>query len=150
MELHAKRVRAQLNLFKPVMTSCSLEASRKGQDKLGELMTALHRSDVMTREHRFEHFQGAWVMPRDQRRSGVVLYLHGGGYTCGSLEYAKGFASTLAAECGVRVFCAAYRLAPEHRYPAALEDALEAYEYLLERGMPPTRSCFAAKVPAAA
>ena len=73
MELHAKRVRAQLNLFKPVMTSCSLEASRKGQDKLGELMTALHRSDVMTREHRFEHFQGAWVMPRDQRRSGVVL-----------------------------------------------------------------------------
>ena len=134
MELHAKRVRAQLNLFKPVMTSCSLEASRKGQDKLGELMTALHRSDVMTREHRFEHFQGAWVMPRDQRRSGVVLYLHGGGYTCGSLEYAKGFASTLAAECGVRVFCAAYRLAPEHRYPAALEDALEAYEYLLGKG----------------
>ena len=44
MELHAKRVRAQLNLFKPVMTSCSLEASRKGQDKLGELMTALHLS----------------------------------------------------------------------------------------------------------
>ena len=134
MELHAKRVRAQLNLFKPVMTSCSLEASRKGQDKLGELMTVLHRGDVMTKEHRFEHFQGAWVMPRDQRRGGVVLYLHGGGYTCGSLEYAKGFGSTLAAECGVRVFCAAYRLAPEHRYPAALEDALEAYRYLLGKG----------------
>ncbi len=134
MELHAKRVRAQLNLFKPVMTSCSLEASRKGQDKLGELMTVLHRGDVMTKEHRFERFQGAWVMPRDQRRGGVVLYLHGGGYTCGSLEYAKGFGSTLAAECGVRVFCAAYRLAPEHRYPAALEDALEAYRYLLGKG----------------
>ena len=134
MELHAKRVRAQLNLFKPIMTSCSLEASRKGQDKLGELMTALHRSEIMTKNHDFQHFQGAWIMPQDQRRGGVVLYLHGGGYTCGSLEYAKGFSSVLAAECGVRVFCAAYRLAPEHRYPAALEDALEAYQYLLKKG----------------
>ena len=134
MELHAKRVRAQLNLFKPVMTSCSLEASRKGQDKLGELMTALHRSEIMTKNHDFQHFQGAWIMPQDQRRDGVVLYLHGGGYTCGSLEYAKGFSSVLAAECGVWVFCAAYRLAPEHRYPAAVEDALEAYQYLLKKG----------------
>ena len=134
MELHATRVRAQLNLFKPVMTSCSLEASRKGQDKLGELMTALHRSEIMTKNHDFQHFQGAWIMPQDQRRGGVVLYLHGGGYTCGSLEYAKGFSSVLAAECGVRVFCAAYRLAPEHRYPAAVEDALEAYQYLLKKG----------------
>ena len=134
MELHAKCVRAQLNLFKPVMTSCSLEASRKGQDKLGELMTALHRSEIMTKNHDFQHFQGAWIMPQDQRRGGVVLYLHGGGYTCGSLEYAKGFSSVLAAECGVRVFCAAYRLAPEHRYPAAVEDALEAYQYLLKKG----------------
>ena len=134
MELHAKRVRAQLNLFKPVMTSCSLEASRKGQDKLGELMTALHRSEIMTKNHDFQHFQGAWIMPQDQRRGGVVLYLHGGGYTCGSLEYAKGFSSVLAAECGVRVFCAAYRLAPEHRYPAAVEDVLEAYQYLLKKG----------------
>ena len=75
-------------------------------------------------------------MPKDQRRTGVILYLHGGGYTCGSLEYAKGFASTLATECGVRVFCAAYRLAPEHPYPAALEDALESYEYLLKKGYP--------------
>ena len=39
---------------------------------------------------------------QDERRTGVILYLHGGGYTCGSLEYAKGFASTLATECGVR------------------------------------------------
>ena len=59
-------------------------------------------------------------MPKDERRNGVVLYLHGGGYTCGSLDYAKGFAATLASECGVRVFCAAYRLAPEFPYPASL------------------------------
>ena len=134
MELHARLVRSQLNFFKPFVASCSLEVTRKGQDKLGELMTALHKREVLVKEHDFGRFQGAWIMPRDERRGGVVLYLHGGGYTCGSLEYAKGFAATLASECGVRAFCAAYRLAPENRYPAALDDALEAYRYLLGKG----------------
>ena len=134
MELSAKLVRSQLNFFKPFVAGCSLETTRKGQDKLGELMTALHKREVLVKEHPFARFQGAWVMPKDQRRTGVILYLHGGGYTCGSLEYAKGFAATLASECGVKVFCAAYRLAPENRFPAALEDALEAYRYLLKKG----------------
>ena len=134
MELHAKLVRSQLNFFKPFVANCSLEVTRKGQDKLGELMAALHKREIMAKEHDFGRFQGAWIMPRDERRDGVVLYLHGGGYTCGGLEYAKGFAATLASECGVRTFCAAYRLAPENPYPAALDDALEAYQYLLKKG----------------
>ena len=137
MELSAKLVRSQLNFFKPFVAGCSLEVTRKGQDKLGELMSALHKREVLTRDHDFERFQGAWVMPKDERRSGVVLYLHGGGYTCGSLDYAKGFAATLASECGVRVFCAAYRLAPENPYPAAVEDALTAFDYLLKKGYAP-------------
>ena len=62
-------------------------------------MEAIHRRDVFEREHDFGAFQGAWLMPKDERRQGVILYLHGGGYTCGSLEYAKGFAATLADEC---------------------------------------------------
>ena len=137
MELSAKLVRSQLNFFKPFVAGCSLEVTRKGQDKLGELMSALHKREVLIRDHDFERFQGAWVMPKDERRSGVVLYLHGGGYTCGSLDYAKGFAATLASECGVRVFCAAYRLAPENPYPAAVEDALTAFDYLLKKGYAP-------------
>ncbi len=137
MELHAKTVRSQLNFFKPFVAGCSLEVTRKGQDKLGELMSAIHRREVMVRDHDFGRFQGAWIMPRDERRSGVVLYLHGGGYTCGSLEYAKGFGSTLASEAGVRVFCAAYRLAPENRFPAALDDALESFDYLIRKGYSP-------------
>ena len=43
MELHAKLVRSQLSFFKPFVAGLSLEVTRKGQDKLGELMTALHR-----------------------------------------------------------------------------------------------------------
>ena len=136
MGLPAKLIRSQLNFFKPFVANCSLEATRKGQDKLGELMEAIHRRDVFVRDHDFGPFQGAWLIPRDERRQGVVLYLHGGGYTCGSLEYAKGFAATLADECGVRVFCAAYRLAPEERFPAALDDAVVSYQYLLSKGYP--------------
>ena len=86
-------------------------------------MTAIHKREGYVREHDFGGFQGAGLTPKDKRRTGVVLYLHGGGYTCGNLEYAKGFAATLADECGVRVFCAAYRLAPESRFPAALASA---------------------------
>ena len=137
MELSAKLVRAQLHFFKPFVANCSLETTRKGQDKLGELMSVLHKREVYMKDHDSGAFQGAWVMPKDERRSGVILYLHGGGYTCGSLEYAKGFAATLASQCGVRVFCAAYRLAPENPYPAAVDDALEAYRYLLKKGYAP-------------
>ena len=139
MELHAKLVRAQLNFFKPFVANCSLDVTRKGQDKLGELMTAIHKREVYVREHDFGGFQGAWLTPKDKRRTGVVLYLHGGGYTCGNLEYAKGFAATLADECGVRVFCAAYRLAPEDPFPAALDDAVVSYQYLLSKGYGPNQ-----------
>ena len=137
MGFPAKLIRSQLNFFKPLVANCSLEITRKGQDKLGELMESMHKRDVIIKDHRFSRFEGAWIVPRDERRSGVILYLHGGGYTCGDLNYAKGFGTTLADECGVRVFCAAYRLAPEHRFPAALDDALESYRYLLEKGYAP-------------
>ena len=60
--------------------------------------------------------------------------MHGGGYVCGDLDYATGFGSMLATQCGVKVFCVAYRLAPENPYPAALDDSLEAYKYLCDKG----------------
>lgn len=141
MGLSAKLIRAQLNFFKPFVEGCSLETTRKGQDKLGELMEAVHKHDVTVQEHNFESFEGSWVMPKEEQRSGVILYLHGGGYTCGDIEYAKGFASTLASECGVRVFCAAYRLAPETRFPGALDDAEESYRYLLSKGFDANQIC---------
>lgn len=117
MGLPAKLVYAQLHFFKPLVANLSLETIRRGQDKLGELMEALHKRDVLVRAHTFDSFEGAWIIPKDERRQGVILYLHGGGYTCGDLEYAKGFGATLADEEGVRVFCAAYRLAPESPFP---------------------------------
>ena len=134
MALSAKFIRRQLALFKPFVMSASVGITRKGQDKIGDLMKAVYHSGVAFREIALEHCPAAFAVPREPEREGVVLYLHGGGYMAGDLEYAKGFATTLAHKNHIRVFCPAYRLAPEHPFPAALEDALAAYRYLLENG----------------
>ena len=76
MGLPARLVRSQLNFFKPFVANCSLEVTRKGQDKLGELMEAIHKKDVIVRDYSFERFEGAWLNPRDEPRSWVILYLH--------------------------------------------------------------------------
>ncbi len=137
--LSAKKVEKQLHILKGLLSKCSLPIIRRGQDKIGQLVEAKYRSQIITKLHRFENFDGAWVLPKDERRQGVMLYLHGGGYTCGSLPYAKGFGSLLAVRSGIRVFAPAYRLAPEHPFPAALEDALESYRYLLRKGYAPEK-----------
>ncbi len=134
MAPNAKSVRAQLAILQPLLSSCSLKTLRKGQNMIGEIMGSIHKDRVIFRQHSFDSFEGCWIIPKDQRRQGVILYLHGGGFTCGDLEYAGGFGARLAVECGCRVFCPAYRLAPETPFPGALEDVLTAYRYLLSKG----------------
>ncbi len=134
MPLSAKLVRKQISLLKPLLNSLSLATIRKGQNAVGELMGNRLSDRVVVKTHHFAEFDGAWVLPRDERRDGMILYLHGGGYTCGDLPYAIGAASLLAASTGTKVFCPAYRLAPEHPFPAALDDAMDSYRYLLTKG----------------
>ncbi len=134
MTLSAKFARKQLERFKPLLTESAIETARNGQKRLGEIMTATCKKNLSYATVSFENFESAWVMPKDDTRNGVMLYLHGGGYCCGDMSYAKGVASMLASRFGICVFAPAYRLAPDHRFPAPLEDALVAYRYLLENG----------------
>ncbi|MBQ8915078.1 MAG: alpha/beta hydrolase fold domain-containing protein [Clostridia bacterium] len=137
MAISPRSLRKQLLLIKNVVNGLSLKSIRRGQNLIGELMDFKHRGRVIIKKHAFESFDGAWVIPKDARREGVIMYIHGGGFTCGGMEYATGFGSTLAVQQGVRVFCPAYRLAPESPYPCALDDTLESYFYLLEKGYSP-------------
>ncbi len=137
MALSAKMMHTQLMLVKPLLDSCSLETIRKAQDKLGDLMGKSEQNRYLTRKHSFEQFEGSWVIPKDERRQGVILYLHGGGFVTGGTDYAQGVGAMLAVRFGTRVFCPVYRLAPEHPAPAQLTDALCAYEYLLKKGYSP-------------
>lgn len=87
-----------------------------------------------------ERLRGIWVVgPAAARENGVVLYLHGGGYVFGSTRSHFGLAKRLSAASGLAVFMAEYRRAPEHRYPAAADDAFAAYRALLDRGFSPGR-----------
>jgi acetyl esterase/lipase len=71
------------------------------------------------------------------KRRGVVLHLHGGGYRMGCPEMTGPFAAALAARCGVEVVCPAYRLAPEHPFPAGLADARAVWTALHATGEGP-------------
>ncbi len=132
-------VRAQLGILKPVIASSSLESARKYQDLVGELMALSNKSSVSYNRRSFGNFTAEWVLPEEDNNSGVILYLHGGGYTCGGLDYTRGFGSKLAYKFRMKVLCCGYRLAPENRFPCALDDALEAYGYLISSGFTPDR-----------
>ncbi len=134
MRFSDKFIRTQLELSKPLADASSLETARAVQDRLGRILRFVNRKLIVVREEMFDGVPGAVIIPRDEVRSGVILYLHGGGYAAGSLDYSKGFASIISAECGMRVITAAYRLAPENPYPAALDDALAVYKHLLDNG----------------
>jgi acetyl esterase/lipase len=79
----------------------------------------------------------AWrVAAPDAPRGNVVLHFHGGGYLIGSAKGSLEYASRLAAAVGGACYTVEYRLAPEHPYPAAIDDAICAYRALLARGIP--------------
>ena len=78
-----------------------------------------------------------WVVPRAGTSDRVVLYLHGGGYCVGSIVTHRNLVSRLALAYGGRVLNFDYRLAPEHPFPAAVDDAVGAYRELLDSGIEP-------------
>jgi epsilon-lactone hydrolase len=80
-----------------------------------------------------------WLTPPGARTDAVVLYLHGGGYVIGSPRSHRHLAAAIARAAGTRALLLDYRLAPEHPFPAALEDAVAAYEWLLRAGITPAR-----------
>ncbi len=79
-----------------------------------------------------EWLEPEWVDPHK-----AILYLHGGGYCICSIDTHRGLAARIAQAAKCRVLIIDYRLAPEHPYPAALEDALIAYRWLLRQGIDP-------------
>ena len=131
--------RSQLSLIKPFVEKCSLATVRRSQDMFAKIMAHSYRDSVVEEIVKVGNMNCAMLTPVEELSSGILLYLHGGGYVAGNLDYAIGFGSMLAGKCGIRVFTVEYRLAPEHPYPAALDDAMEAYGYLLSSGYEPSR-----------
>lgn len=84
-----------------------------------------------------------WVAAPGTDIGRAVLYLHGGAYTQGSLSSHRSLCGRLSRAAGAPVLSVGYRLAPEHPHPAAVDDALVTYRWLVEAEMAPARVAFA-------
>jgi acetyl esterase/lipase len=84
-----------------------------------------------------------WTSTPKADRNSAILYLHGGGYVIGSLDSHRHLVSEAGRAAGAWVLALDYRLAPEHPFPAAVEDAVSGYRFLLSRGYHPERIAIA-------
>src|SRR6204780_5323679 len=80
-----------------------------------------------------------WVTAPGADAGRAVLYLHGGGYVIGSINTHRDLAGRISSAAKARVLLIDYRLAPEHPFPAAVEDSVAAYRYMLAQGLKATR-----------
>lgn len=92
-------------------------------------------ADVAYEEIRAGNRPAAWLTPLGAGSTRVLLFLHGGGFVIGSCRTHRGLAGDLAKAAGMRALSMDYRLAPEHPFPAAVDDCLAAYRWLLEQGI---------------
>src|SRR5271167_620831 len=84
-----------------------------------------------------------WTATPKDARNAALLYLHGGGYVIGSLDSHRHLAAEAGRACRIAALALDYRLAPEHPFPAAVDDALAGYRFLLGRGVKPARIAIA-------
>jgi len=84
-----------------------------------------------------EGMQAAWHIPEGTDSSKIILYIHGGGYVSGSCSDHRAFLSAFTKRIGVTNLIFEYRLAPEHSYPAALNDSVRMYRWLISTGYLP-------------
>ncbi len=95
--------------------------------------------DVSLQNINEDGVKGEWVWWEGESDAYVIFYLHGGGYVACSPALYRPFTAELAKQSKARVFALDYRLAPEHRFPAPIEDATNAYRWLLAQGIAPQR-----------
>ncbi len=125
-----------MNLVKRVhglVESTDIEKHRQSQDHIGAILS--NTRDIKYREVDINGMYGEWVsVNRAHMKKYVLLHCHGGGYSTGSSLYARTLTSKLAESTSMDVLCFDYRLAPENPYPAAVEDAMKAWDYLMLLG----------------
>jgi len=101
-----------------------------------ELMERVAAADGIESEEGFVGgVSGMWVRPTSGHADHVMLYFHGGAYVVGSPRAYVNFVGQIASRSGIAAFVADYGLAPERPFPAAIEDALRAYNGLVEQGI---------------
>ena len=135
-EKTSKRNQNLMQLIKRVhglVENPDLEKHRQSQNHLGTILG--NTRDINYREVDIDGLYAEWVsVNRVHMKKYVILHCHGGGYSTGSSLYARTLTSKLASSTSMDVLCFDYRLAPEHPFPAATEDAMKVWNYLMLLG----------------
>lgn len=131
-----KKSQSLMNLIRRVhgmVEKPDIEKHRQSQDTIGAILG--NTKYIQYREADVDGMYGEWVsVNRAHMKKYVILHCHGGGYSTGSSLYARTLTSKLAESTSMDVFCFDYRLAPEQPYPAAIQDAMKAWNYLMLLG----------------
>jgi len=126
---------------RPITGEPTVADMRTGFEAIASVFTAA--PDVVRQPVRAGGVPAEWVSTPEASAARVILYLHGGGYVIGSINTHRDLASRLSRAAGARVLLIDYRLAPEHPFPAAVDDATAAYRWLLATGVAPAQIAIA-------
>ncbi len=113
-----------------------IEAVRVAWDEFGSGIP-LYSSDALVEPVKAGSVDCEWVSMPGARDDRVILHFHGGGYVIGHPPGYRNYNARMSEATGARMLAVDYRLAPEHPFPAAIDDALMAYEWVLAEGFAP-------------
>jgi len=117
--------------------NASVEEARAGFEQVASMFPV--DADIKCEVVSAGGIKAEWVSAPDADAGRAVLYLHGGGYVIGSINTHRSLAARLSRASKARVLVIDYRLAPEHPHPAAVDDSVAAYRWMLGQGLKPAR-----------
>ena len=128
-----KAIKAVNSIGGKSLTAEDLKKQRSSMELASKLATP--NDGFSVKSFKAEGISCEWVKPDLAHNPNyIILYAHGGGYTCGGLGYARILAAKLAISTGFSVVSFEYRLAPENKYPAALDDGMVVWNHLVKQG----------------
>ena len=126
-------LRLYLNYLKATTDwNAPIEKLRQAADE-GARLSSLPQS-IQPQRITIEHIPAEWLIPPQANTHSAILYLHGGGFATGSIKSHRAIVGRIAEAGNIRALLIEYRLAPEHPFPAAIQDALLAYNWLRKNG----------------
>lgn len=131
----------QMLKAQPILASPSLAETREGFEKMAGTFPV--DADVKVEPVNAGGIKAEWIAAPGADAGRSILYLHGGGYVIGSINTHRSLAGRLSRAAKARVLVIDYRLAPEHPFPAAVDDSVAAYRWMLSTGLKPARTAVA-------
>ena len=124
-----------------------IAATRRIVDAYGDVDPSVRKLDADVRRTTIAGVSCEWLLAKGANPDRRLLYIHGGGWTAGGLDSHRPLSARISAASGCAVLAVDYRLAPEHSFPAGLDDCVATYRWLRENGpngAAPARSLFVA------